>query len=316
MTLIGCGALGTVLADTLIRAGIGRLVLVDRDYVEFNNLQRQVLFDETDAESGNPKAIAAAERLRRINRDCMIEPMVADAGRRNIETFVKGSGIILDGTDNFYTRFLINDVAIKHKIPWVYGACVGVEGMVMPIIPDTTPCLRCIWEEPPPAGMNPTCDTAGVLGPLVHLVAARQAIEVIKILIGKMDAVQRGLARIDAWTGEVETYDMQNAINGTCPCCKGRRFDYLEGTAGESAAALCGRNAIQIGGGTDIQLDFEHIADRLRASVQNAPMYNSYLLRFEVDGKQITLFRDGRAIIKGVTEPTEARNIYAKYIGN
>jgi adenylyltransferase/sulfurtransferase len=243
-------------------------------------------------------------------------PVLADAGRRNIESFVNGSQLVLDGTDNFYTRFLINDVAIKHKLPWVYGACVGVEGMVMPIIPDSTPCLRCIWEQPPPAGMNPTCDTAGVLGPLVHLVASRQAIEVFKILMGKMDAVQRGLARIDAWTGEVETYDMQKAIAEDCPCCKGRRFEYLDGVVGEGAAALCGRDAIQIGGGTDIHLDFDVIASRLRESVAKAPMYNNYLLRFEVDGKQITLFRDGRAIIKGVSEPTEARSLYAKYVGN
>jgi molybdopterin/thiamine biosynthesis adenylyltransferase len=316
VTLVGCGALGTVLADCLVRAGIGRLILIDRDYVELNNLQRQVLFDECDASSGAPKAIAAADRLRKINSDCRIEPIVADAGRRNIESMISDSRLLLDGTDNFQTRFLINDVAVKHRLPWVYGACVGVEGMVMPIIPHTTPCLRCIWGQPPPAGMNPTCDTAGVLGPLVQLVAARQAIEAIKILIGRLDAVQRGLMRIDAWTGETEVYDMQNAMEADCPCCKGSQFEYLEGGLSEAAAALCGRDAVQIGGGTDIQLDFQGIAGRLTGALPKAPMYNQYLLRFEVEGKQVTLFRDGRAIIKGTSEIEEARSLYAKYVGN
>ncbi|QDV90367.1 Molybdopterin-synthase adenylyltransferase [Phycisphaerae bacterium RAS2] len=314
VTLIGCGALGTVLADQLVRAGVGRLRIVDRDYVELNNLQRQVLFDETDVSAGAPKAVAAAQRLAAVNSDVTIEPIIADACATNIERFIEGANVLLDGTDNFETRFLINDVAVKHGIPWVYGACVGIEGMVLPILPRQTPCLRCIWDQPPPPGMNPTCDTAGVLGPLVQLVASRQAIEAIKILTGATGDVARHLVQINAWTGAIDSFDMQGAYEpGRCTCCGRGQFEYLA-AGGARTATLCGRDAVQIpGNATGVDLDA--VARRITAAAKSAPCLNRYLLRFDVDRFTVTLFRDGRAIIKGTSDPNEARTVYAKYIG-
>lgn len=316
VTLIGCGALGTVLANMLVRAGVGFLRIIDRDYVEWNNLQRQDLFDERDAADGNPKAVAAAERLGRINSDVEIEPVIADVHSGNIESLVNGSGLYLDGTDNFEIRFLINDVAVKRKTPWVYGACVGTSGMVMPIIPGTTPCLRCIWERPPPPGMNPTCDTAGILAPIVHMVAGLQALEAIKILTGRLDAVGRRLIQIDAWRGQFDAFDMGGALEGgQCRCCKQGLFDYLAGEHASRSTTLCGRDAVQIAAPEGTSVNLEALAAQVAPVAGTPPKSNRYLLRFEVDGCEFTLFRDGRAIIKGVTEPDQARALYAKYIG-
>jgi adenylyltransferase/sulfurtransferase len=316
VTLIGCGALGTVLADTLVRAGVGSLRIVDRDYVELNNLQRQVLFTEEDAAEMTPKAVAAARRLASINAGVIVEPVIADAIGANIESFAAGAQLLLDGTDNFETRFLINDVAVKHAIPWVYGACIGAEGMVMPILPRATPCLRCVWEQPPPPGTNPTCDTAGVIAPIVHIVASLQAVEAIKILSGKLDAVTRRLVQVNAWTGQFDSYDMQGALAAAdCPCCKLGRFEYLAGTQTGRTATLCGRDAVQIGGRPDTSIDFEQIAAKVRPAAKSGVQFNRYLLRFEAEGCQVTLFKDGRAIIKGTREPDHARTIYARYVG-
>lgn len=316
VTLIGCGALGTVIADTLVRAGVGFLRIVDRDFVEMNNLQRQVLFDERDAADGIPKAVAAAQKLSAANSTVTIEPVVADAHPGTIETYIDGAQLILDGTDNFETRFLINDVAVKHGLPWIYGACVAATGMVMPIVPRLTPCLRCIWEQPPPPGMSPTCDTAGVLAPVVHLVAALQCVEAVKVLTGKIEQLSRKLIQIDAWAGRFEAFDLQNALeSGDCPCCKGRRFDYLNSSGGSRTASLCGRDAVQIGAsGSDV--DLQAVSARVAAVAKFPPQINRYLLRFKVEDYEITLFRDGRAIIKGTHEPDTARSVYAKYIGN
>ena len=316
VTLIGCGALGTVLADTLVRAGIGFLRIVDRDYVELNNVQRQVLFTEEDAAEAAPKAVAAASRLACINSTVTIEPVIADACAGNIESLADGAGLLLDGTDNFETRFLINDVAVKRGIPWVYGACVGSEGMVMPILPRVTPCLRCIWDQPQPPGMSPTCDTAGVLAPIVHIVASLQAVEAMKILAGQLDAVSRRLVQINAWTGQFDEFDMQNALEtGDCPCCKRGRYEYLSGAQTGRTASLCGRNAVQIAGRPDTSVDFAQIAAKIGPAAKSGVQFNRYLLRFEADGCLITLFADGRAIIKGTSESEHARTIYARYIG-
>ncbi len=316
VTLIGCGALGTVLANTLVRAGVGFLRIIDRDYVEWNNLQRQVLFDERDAENGNPKAVAAANRLGQVNSDVEIEPIIADVHGGNIESLVDNTGLFLDGTDNFEIRFLINDVAVKTKTPWVYGACVGASGMVMPILPGTTPCLRCIWDQPPPPGMNPTCDTAGILAPIVNIVAGLQSLEAIKILTGRLDSVSRRLVQIDAWGGQYDSFDMGGALeNGQCRCCKEGVFDYLTGERSSRSTSLCGRDAVQIAAPEGTSVDLEALAVQVAPVAKSPPKSNRYLLRFEVDGCEITLFRDGRAIIKGVTEPDQARALYAKYIG-
>lgn len=317
VTLVGCGALGTVIANTLVRSGIGFLRIIDRDYVEWNNLQRQVLFDETDAREGRPKAVAAAERLKAINSDVEIEPVIADAHVGNIETFVENASLILDGTDNFETRYLMNDVAVKHGIPWVYGACVAAEGMVMPILPGRTPCLRCIFDAPPPAGVSPTCDTAGVIAPIVQIVAALQATEAMKILMGLLDDVRPRLTQISAWDGEFSTFDMSAARDGGgCACCGERQFAYLDGRETGRTAALCGRNAVQVRPASDTKLDLEALAERVKGVSNDVPQVNRYLLRFDVDSYGVTVFRDGRAIIKGASSPDEGKSVYAKYIGN
>lgn len=313
--LIGCGALGTVLAGTLVRAGVGHVRLVDRDFIELDNLQRQVLFDEADVVAGLPKAVAAERKLRAINSSVHVEGHVADVNADNIERFCEGASVLLDGTDNFETRFLLNDVAVKHGIPWVYGACVGVEGLVMPILPRDTPCLRCIWEQPPPPGASPTCDTVGVLGPLVQWVASMQAIEALKILMGQKDAIHRRLVSIDAWSGEQRELDMQSAYNdGDCPCCRHGRYEFLEQPAGGRTVSLCGRNSVQVSPPPQTASpDLDLIQRRLPAGVR--PVRNEFLLRFEADGLQITLFPDGRAIVKGTADPAVARSTYARYIG-
>ena len=314
--LIGCGALGTALADSLVRAGLGYLRIVDRDYVEKNNLQRQILFTEEDAKEGAPKAIAAANRLLQINSEVRVESVVADAHPGNIEQFAGGVDLILDGTDNLETRFLINDVAVKQRTPWVYGACIAAEGMVMPIIPGSTPCLRCIWDQPPPPGTNPTCDTAGVIAPIVQMVAALQVTEALKILGGRMEAVTRKLIQVNAWTARVDLFDMQPALDaGDCPCCKQGRFDYLASDATGRTVSLCGRDAVQIGGRVGAELDLEGLARKIEPAAESAVTVHRYLLRFVVEGVQVTVFRDGRAIIKGTSELDAAKTIYARYVG-
>lgn len=316
VVLIGCGALGTVLANTLARAGVGFLRIVDRDYVEWNNLQRQVLFDERDAREGNPKAVAAARRLGEINSDVEIEPVIADVNPGNIESLVASADLILDGTDNFEIRFLINDVAIKTGVPWIYGACVGACGMVMPVLPGVTPCLRCIWERPPPPGMNPTCDTAGVLASIVNIVASLQAVEAIKILTGRLDDVSRKLVQLDVWDGQFDAFDVQRAFDaGDCQCCKHRVFDYLDGEHSSRSTTLCGRNAVQVNAPPGTSVNLEEVAARLAKVAKSPPTTNRYLVRCQVDDYEITLFQDGRAIIKGTSEPDTARTVYARYIG-
>jgi len=314
--LIGCGALGTVLAETLVRAGIGFLRIVDRDYVELNNLQRQVLFDEQDAADGAPKAVSAAKHLDRINSAVTVEPVVADAHAGNVESLAERVDLILDGTDNFETRYLINDVAVKHGIPWVYGACVGAEGMVMPIIPRQTPCLRCVFDQPPPPGTGPTCDTAGVLGSIVQIVAGLQATAALKILTGRAGELTGRLIQVDAWDWAFHEFDMQPALRqGRCVCCRDGRYDYLSGQQASRTVTLCGRNAVQIRPASDSTIDLAEVAARVKTAAKSSPKCNRYLLRFEVDHYQITLFQDGRAIIKGAKGADEGRSVYAKYIG-
>jgi molybdopterin-synthase adenylyltransferase len=316
VTLIGCGGLGTVLADMLVRAGVGFLRIIDRDFVELNNLQRQVLFTEEDAAESVPKAVAAAARLRKINSDVTVEPLVAHADPLNIESFASSAQLLLDGTDNLETRFLLNDVAVKHRIPWVYGACIGADGLVMPMVPGLTPCLRCIWDQPPAPGIALTCDTAGILAPIVHIVASLQVVEALKILTGQIDALNRRLVQVNAWTGQFNQFDLQSAYDaGGCPCCKGGQYTYLADRRSGQAATICGRKAVQISGPPGASIDFEAVAVKVGAVAKSPPQFNRYLLRFEVDCYQITLFRDGRAIIAGTTEPNEARSVYAKYVG-
>jgi molybdopterin-synthase adenylyltransferase len=316
VTLVGCGALGTVLANTLARAGVGFMRIIDRDFIESNNLQRQVLFDEDDIAANLPKAEAARRKLARINSGIELEAVVTDVNHRNIEQLGEGADLLLDGTDNFETRFLINDLAVKTKRPWVYGACIGATGLSMPILPDDTPCLRCIFEQAPPPEMNPTCDTAGVLGPVVNMVASHQALEAMKILMGRYDALNRRLLNFDAWSGRVSMLNVQKAYDkGECPCCKQRNFEYLEGRFGSSATTLCGRNAVQVTPPPGAKIDFASIADKVRRVAHAEPRFNAFMLKADIPPHELTVFADGRAIIKGTNKPEEARTIYAKYIG-
>jgi len=320
VTLIGCGALGTALANAMVRAGVGFLRIVDRDYIELNNLARQCLFDEQDIAENLPKAEAARRKLARINSQASIEAVIADANRHTIETFAAGADLLLDGTDNFETRFLINDTAVKHGIPWIYGACVAATGLAMPILPRVTPCLRCVFEQAPLPEMTPTCDTVGVLGPVVTMVASHQAMEAIKILTGHLDAVNRRLVHFDAWSGRIAQLNMQKAYDdGNCPCCREGKYEYLDGSLGSSAVHLCGHDAVQIvpSGGEPggAAIDFAALAAKLRPVAAGAPVFNAFLLRVGIDRYQITVFTDGRAIIKGTNKPEEARSIYARYIG-
>ena len=309
--LVGCGALGTVLANTLVRAGVGRLRIVDRDYIEENNLQRQILFDEQDIADGLPKAEAG-----RINSGVHVEAVVSDVNAGNIEALADDVDLILDGTDNFETRFLINDVSVKHGTPWIYGACIGATGLVMPILPHETPCLRCVFENAPPPEMNPTCDTAGVLGPVVNIVASYQSIEAFKLLTGRRDELTRKLITIDVWSGHTHALNVQRAYDaGNCPCCHQNRLDFLEGGAGSKTTTLCGRNAVQITPAAGHQVDFQQIADKLAPVAAAPPKFNRFMLKVAIDRYELTVFADGRAIIKGTHKPDEARSVYAKYVG-
>ncbi len=316
VVLIGCGALGTVLANTLVRAGVGRLRICDRDYIEQDNLQRQVLFDEDDIKANLPKAQAAAAKLARINSEVNVEPVVVDVNAGNIERLADGADLLLDGTDNFETRFLINDLAVKTNRPWVYGAVIGATGLCLTIIPHDTPCLRCVFEEAPPPEMNPTCETAGILASTVNVVASLQAVEAIKLLIGRKDQINRRLVNIDVWSGRFVNVKVQSAYDdGNCPCCKRKEFPYLEGRMGSTATTLCGRDAVQINTGKPRQVSFEAVAAKLAPVAQTPVLHNRFMLQARVDGYELTLFPDGRVIIKGTADPEKARSLYAKYLG-
>src|SRR6266571_3627070 len=261
VTLCGCGALGTVLANSLVRAGVGHLRLVDRDFIETSNLQRQVLFDEHDVAENLPKAEAAARKLGAINSEVVVEPVVTDIDRTNIVELVKDADLILDGTDNFEIRYLINDVAVKLNKPWVYGGCIGSHGQVMVILPGETPCLRCVFEAAPAPGEAGTCETAGVLSPIVNIVASYQVTEAFKILTGCHDQINRDLIYVDVWDNIQRRIKIAPLLGKVdCPCCKHRRFEWLDGEQGSQTTSLCGRNAVQVSHRTPSRLNFEDMA--------------------------------------------------------
>jgi molybdopterin-synthase adenylyltransferase len=311
--ICGCGALGSVIANTLVRAGVGAVRIVDRDFVELSNLARQTLFDEADAAAGLPKAVAAAEKLCRINSSVEVEPVVADVNYANVERFYDGVDVILDGTDNFETRFLINDAAVKLRLPWIYGGCLGAEGQTMTIIPGETACLRCLMETCPKPGSTPTCDTAGILGPIVGVIASIEAVEAIKILSGNRDSISRQLTIVDLWLNRIKQVDVSRLRDeADCAACKRGEYSWLAGREGSRTAVLCGRNAVQLTNpGANFSLT--ELAGRL-AGVGTITL-NQYLLRLKVPPHEITLFSDGRAIITGTENVAVARTVYAKYIG-
>jgi adenylyltransferase/sulfurtransferase len=305
---IGCGALGSVVANTLVRAGLGRLRIVDRDAVEPSNLPRQMLFDERDAAESLPKALAAERHLRLINSDVCIEGLVADVTPENIEELIAGADAVLDGTDNFETRYLINDACVKQGTPWVYAAAVGSRALTMPVLPGRTPCLACVFPTLPDRGE--TCDTVGILGSAAFAAASIQAADALKILSGALDKVEARLLSIDVWDNRVQTVRL-GSPDPECAVCARREFRYL---AGERRAqiTLCGHNSVQI---HERARPIDLAALRRRLEPLGQVRSNEHLLKFFLPPYELTLFPDGRAIIKGTSDPGLARSFYARYVG-
>lgn len=311
---MGMGALGTVSAELCARAGIGSLVLVDRDFVEESNLQRQVLFDEQDAAQNLPKAVAAERKLKAINSGIKIRGLVLDANSSNIEHLVRNSSLLMDGTDNFETRFLINDACVKLNVPWIYGAAVGSEGATMVILPRVTPCLRCVFEELPPAGTAPTCETAGVLASVVTVVAGLQVAEALKILTGQLGSVSQSFRMLDLWKNSFREVKLAQAKKTTgCLACGAGRYEYLESKSTAQTLRLCGRNAIELLPARPMHLSIPDLKKKLAAA---GPVHaNPYLVRCTLQGLNLSVFADGRAIVQGTLDPAVAKSLYAKYVG-
>jgi len=309
VAIVGCGALGSFQAEALARAGAGLLRLIDRDFVEWSNLQRQFLFDEADALEALPKAAAAARRLAKVNSEVVIEPMVADLTPSNAAELLDGIDLILDGTDNFETRYLINDAAVRGNIPWIYGAAVGSYGLKLAILPGRTACLRCVYPESPQSP-QPTCETEGVLSAVTATVAALQVADALKILARGADSVAARLTTVDVWSGEIRQLDPPRR-DPACPCCVARDFVHLDGSR-RAPISLCGRNAVQIHERTRA-VDLDALALRLGGV---APVRaNEFALRVTLDPYELMVFSDGRAIVRGTTDVGVARSLYARYVG-
>jgi adenylyltransferase/sulfurtransferase len=308
--VVGCGALGTRSAELLARAGVGRLRLVDRDLVEWSNLQRQALFTEEDVRSAMPKAAAAARHLRGLNSGIAVEERVADFTAENAAELIEGADAVLDGLDNFEGRYLLNDACLSRKIPWIYGGAVSSYGVTMNVVPGKTACLRCVFPEMPPPG-SPTCDTAGVLGPVVAWVAAHQAMEALKILSGNETVLTASMRTLDMWFNRGQDVE-PGPPRRDCPACSGR-YEFLNAPPREMVS-LCGQDAMQVRPSAPGGLDLEALAGKLAAAGCGI-LKNRYLVRFHVEGHEMTVFADGRALVGGTHEAARARALYAKYVG-
>ena len=322
--VVGCGALGTAAANLLVRAGVGRLRIVDRDFVEESNLQRQTLFEEADAREALPKAVAAERRLRSINSDVCVEGVVADLAPENAASLLDGFPLLLDGTDNFETRLLLNDYAVANGVPWIYAAVVASYGVTLAIRPGQTACLACLLEasdsaaagleDSPTAtstpGVDPTCDTVGVLGAAAGVIASLEAAAAVRLLLGQPAPAEGQLISCDVWTGRFQS--VRVARRADCRACARREFHYLEGRA-QPHLTLCGRDSVQIHERRR-SLDLAALGGRLAAGGGQVRR-NEYLLRFRVPPYELTVFADGRAVIKGTRDPAVARSLYARYIG-
>ncbi len=309
--VVGCGALGSTIAAHLVRSGVGLVRVVDRDFPEMNNLHRQMLYTEADVALRIPKAVAAAAHLREANSDVQVERVVADVNPFSILQFGDGLDMLVDGTDNFATRFLVNDYAVQRGIPWVYGGVIGASGMTMTVVPGEGPCLRCVFREPPPPGSVPTCDTAGVLSTAVAVVASIQANEVIKLLVDP-DARSRGLLTVDIWSLRFELLPVERDTE--CPACGLRQFPFLAAAGEPVVTELCGQEAVQVVPREVADLDLAALEVRLAAV--GPTRRNPFFAEVEVDGRTVTVFADGRAIIKGVSDLALARTLYARYVGH
>jgi adenylyltransferase/sulfurtransferase len=309
--VVGCGALGSAHAESMARAGVGHLRIVDRDFVEPSNLQRQTMFTEADAEQRLPKVIAAANHLRQINSAVEVDPHIIDVNHSNIEQLIDRCDLVIDGTDNFTIRYLINDACVKHELNWIYGAAVGSYGVTMTIRPHQTACLRCVFEEAPPAASAPTCDTAGVIMPIINVVSAVQVAEAFKLLTGHFEQLHGSLMQFDVWRNEWRRIGT-GTRRADCPTCGLAQYETLSSTS-EAAAVLCGRDAIQISPAQPTRINFSSLAERLRRAGE--VKFNEYLLRFKTGRFELTVFQDARSIIRGTDEIAVARSLYAKYIG-
>jgi len=310
VAIIGCGATGSVLASLLARAGVGTLRIIDRDYVEPSNLQRQSLFDEADAADSIPKAIAAAKKIPAFNSQIVVEPHVADLTPSTITALLENAQLILDGTDNFETRYLINDFAVKNSLPWIYTAAVGSYAVTLNVIPRQTACLACVFPEPP-QGTLETCETAGILNSAVNLAASIAATEALKFLVGAVEHLRRTLLSFDVWLNDRAEINAEKPRPG-CPTCDRHEFPYLAGE-GRPHITLCGRNSVQIHE-RNRPLDLAEMGELLRP--HGTVRHNQFVLKFWREPYELTLFPDGRAIIKGTTDPAVARSLYARFIGS
>ena len=308
--IIGCGALGTNIATLLVRAGVGKVRIVDRDFIEYHNLQRQVLFDEDDIKAQLPKAIAAQRHLSKINSTVEIEGIVADVNYTNIEEFCRDADVILDGLDNFETRGLINDVSLKHRIPWVYGGAIASNGMTMTVVPGETPCLRCLSRNIPSPEIALTCETGGVVGTVPAIIGSIQATEAMKLLIGDK-RINRGVIMIDVWTGTFQTF--HHKFRPDCPACHGK-YDYLDERYTIKTTPLCGQTrAVQVVNTKARKVVLDKLAERLKP--MGEVTHNEFMLQFNADGYEIIAFPDGRAIVKNTIDEAKAKELYRKYIG-
>jgi adenylyltransferase/sulfurtransferase len=310
VALVGCGATGSALASLLARAGVGTIRIIDRDYVEPSNLQRQSLFDESDAAKSLPKAIAAARSISAFNSQIVIEPQVADLVPANADPLLNEAQLILDGTDNFETRYLLNDFAVKNSLPWIYTAAVGSYGVTLNVIPKKTACLACLFPDPP-RGAFETCETAGILNSAVNLAASVAAAEAVKVLVGADDRLRGTLLSFDVWTNTRAEIRAQHPRPG-CRACGERDFIHLEGE-GRAHITLCGRNSVQIHE-RHRPIDFPEMSRRLKP--HGEVRHNDFVLKFWPEPYEMTLFPDGRAIIKGTTDSAVARSLYARYVGS
>lgn len=311
--IVGAGALGTGNAEILARAGVGRLRIVDRDYVEYSNLQRQLLYTEDDAARRLPKAIALKQRLAEINAETEVEAHVEDASAYELEQLVGGTDLIIDATDNFETRFIINDVSQKYGVPWIYGACVGSRGLSYMIIPGQTPCLHCLLQELPERGE--TCDTAGIIAPAVHMVVSFQTAEALKWLSGNADALRNRLVSFDLWTNEYSSLRVDKGKRADCPSCGIQAtFPYLSREHLTQTAVLCGRDTVQIRPARPVQRDLAQLAEQLREAGA-AVEQNPYLVMAALSNNRLVFFRDGRVLVHGTSDPAEARSLYHRMLG-
>ena len=322
--VVGAGALGSATLDMLVRAGVGTVRFVDRDTVELSNLQRQSLYDEEDAREGTPKAESARRRLAAVNSEVRLEPLALDLHAGNIREVTEGADLVVDATDNFETRYLINDAAVATGTPWIYAACVGSYGMTLTILPGRTGCLRCVVPEAPPPGASPTCDTAGVIAPAVQAVASYAVAEALKLLAGREEDLATGIWHLDVWERTAYRMDIGEP-DPDCPACGRHDFPFLDGDAGAASLTLCGRNAVQVrpaassapaGAGDPGFL--EHLGVRLGElpEIRDSLRVNRHLLQFEVGARRLVVFPDGRAIVHGSGDPAEARTLVSRYIGN